>query len=73
MAGSPLPAIESEFADVRPATAACNAYDPGVIDAYPTLRLGETLHAVRALPADPDTLILHHGRLRAMVQGSYGD
>ncbi|MEU6552746.1 phosphotransferase family protein [Streptomyces sp. NPDC046915] len=25
------------------------------------------------LPADPDTLILHHGSLRAMVQGSYGD
>ncbi|MEV7732477.1 phosphotransferase family protein [Streptomyces sp. NPDC088921] len=26
-----------------------------------------------ALPADPDTLILHHGSLRAMVQGSYWD
>lgn len=25
------------------------------------------------LPADPDTLILHHGSLRAMVQGSYWD
>ncbi|WP_234358433.1 hypothetical protein [Streptomyces sp. NRRL B-24085] len=25
-----------------------------------------------AVPADPDTLILHHGGLRAMVQGSYG-
>ncbi|AZQ33381.1 phosphotransferase family protein [Streptomyces cyaneochromogenes] len=24
-----------------------------------------------AVPADPDTLILHHGSLRAMVQGSY--
>ncbi|MFI2123197.1 hypothetical protein ACH45E_18775 [Streptomyces sp. NPDC020299] len=24
-------------------------------------------------PAGPDTLILHHGILRAMVQGSYGD
>ncbi|WP_374202044.1 hypothetical protein [Streptomyces sp. AC550_RSS872] len=23
--------------------------------------------------ADPDTLILHHGSLRAMVQGSYWD
>ncbi len=26
-----------------------------------------------AVPADPDTLILHHGGLRAMVQGSYRD
>jgi hypothetical protein len=26
-----------------------------------------------ALPADPDTLVLHHGSLRAMVQGSYWD
>jgi aminoglycoside phosphotransferase (APT) family kinase protein len=26
-----------------------------------------------AVPADPDTLILHHDSLRAMVQGSYGD
>ncbi|MFE0510200.1 phosphotransferase family protein [Streptomyces sp. NPDC058964] len=26
-----------------------------------------------AVPADPDTLILHHGSLRAMVQGSYWD
>ncbi|NUP17351.1 MAG: phosphotransferase family protein [Streptomyces sp.] len=25
------------------------------------------------VPADPDTLILHHGSLRAMVQGSYWD
>lgn len=25
------------------------------------------------LPADPDTLILHHGSPRAMVQGSYWD
>ncbi|WP_306984380.1 hypothetical protein [Streptomyces canus] len=25
------------------------------------------------LPADPDTLILHHGSLRAMAQGSYWD
>ncbi|CAM5239234.1 putative protein OS=Streptomyces aurantiogriseus OX=66870 GN=GCM10010251_30050 PE=4 SV=1 [Streptomyces aurantiogriseus] len=24
-----------------------------------------------AVPADPDTLILHHVSLRAMVQGSY--
>jgi hypothetical protein len=26
-----------------------------------------------AVPPDPDTLILHHGSLRAMVQGSYWD
>ncbi len=26
-----------------------------------------------AVPVDPDTLILHHGSLRAMVQGSYWD
>jgi aminoglycoside phosphotransferase (APT) family kinase protein len=26
-----------------------------------------------AVPADPDTLILHHGSMRAMVQGSYWD
>ncbi|MFF4836773.1 phosphotransferase family protein [Streptomyces sp. NPDC001315] len=26
-----------------------------------------------AVPANPDTLILHHGSLRAMVQGSYWD
>ncbi|MEU9333384.1 phosphotransferase family protein [Streptomyces sp. NPDC048290] len=25
-----------------------------------------------AVPADPDTLILHHGTLRAMVEGGYG-
>lgn len=25
------------------------------------------------VPADPDTLILHRGSLRAMVQGSYWD
>ncbi|MGW1954969.1 hypothetical protein ACWCPI_19835 [Streptomyces sp. NPDC001920] len=24
-------------------------------------------------PAGPDTLLLHHGSLRAMVQGSYWD
>ncbi|MFE9021828.1 hypothetical protein ACFYNL_25185 [Streptomyces sp. NPDC007808] len=25
------------------------------------------------VPADPGMLILHHGSLRAMVQGGYGD
>ncbi|MDV9171187.1 phosphotransferase family protein [Streptomyces sp. W16] len=34
--------------------------------AYRQVHFGET-----AVPADPDTLILHHGSLRAMVQGSY--
>ncbi|MFJ8084693.1 phosphotransferase family protein [Streptomyces sp. NPDC096205] len=34
--------------------------------AYRRVHFGEA-----ALPADPDTLILHHGSLRAMVQGSY--
>ncbi|ALV36976.1 phosphotransferase family protein [Streptomyces sp. CdTB01] len=34
--------------------------------AYRQVHFGEA-----ALPADPDTLILHHGTLRAMVQGSY--
>ncbi|WP_043683296.1 phosphotransferase family protein [Streptomyces xylophagus] len=34
--------------------------------AYRQVHFGE-----RAVPADPDTLILHHGSLRAMVQGSY--
>lgn len=29
--------------------------------------------AEAVVPADPDTLILHHGSLRAMVQGSYWD
>ncbi|MFE7273100.1 phosphotransferase family protein [Streptomyces sp. NPDC057623] len=36
--------------------------------AYRQAHFGEV-----AVPADPDTLILHHGRLRAMVQGSYWD
>ncbi|MFF5498836.1 phosphotransferase family protein [Streptomyces aquilus] len=36
--------------------------------AYRQVHFGEV-----AVPADPDTLILHHGSLRAMVQGSYGD
>ncbi|KUN97215.1 phosphotransferase family protein [Streptomyces caeruleatus] len=34
--------------------------------AYRQAHFGEV-----AVPADPDTLILHHGSLRAMVQGSY--
>ncbi|MEV0482501.1 phosphotransferase family protein [Streptomyces sp. NPDC050508] len=34
--------------------------------AYRQVYFGEV-----AVPADPDTLILHHGSLRAMVQGSY--
>jgi len=34
--------------------------------AYRQVHFGEA-----AVPADPDTLILHHGSLRAMVQGSY--
>ncbi|POX56006.1 phosphotransferase family protein [Streptomyces sp. Ru71] len=34
--------------------------------AYRQIHFGE-----RSLPPDPDTLILHHGSLRAMVQGSY--
>ncbi|WOX08235.1 phosphotransferase family protein [Streptomyces sp. N50] len=34
--------------------------------AYRQVHFGEV-----AVPADPDTLILHHGSLRAMVQGSY--
>ncbi|OIJ65577.1 phosphotransferase family protein [Streptomyces mangrovisoli] len=34
--------------------------------AYRQVHFGEI-----AVPADPDTLILHHGTLRAMVQGSY--
>lgn len=34
--------------------------------AYRQVHFGES-----AVPADPDTLILHHGSLRAMVQGSY--
>ncbi|MBG0856802.1 phosphotransferase family protein [Streptomyces spinoverrucosus] len=34
--------------------------------AYRQVYFGEV-----AAPADPDTLILHHGSLRAMVQGSY--
>jgi aminoglycoside phosphotransferase (APT) family kinase protein len=34
--------------------------------AYRQVRFGEV-----AVPADLDTLILHHGSLRAMVQGSY--
>ncbi|MFH0516865.1 phosphotransferase family protein [Streptomyces sp. M41] len=36
--------------------------------AYRQVHFGEV-----AVPADPDTLILHHGSLRAMVQGSYWD
>ncbi|WP_428956025.1 phosphotransferase family protein [Streptomyces sp. cg35] len=36
--------------------------------AYRQVHFGET-----AVPADPDTLILHHGSLRAMVQGDYWD
>ncbi|MFI6015192.1 phosphotransferase family protein [Streptomyces sp. NPDC051243] len=36
--------------------------------AYRQAHFGEV-----AVPADPDTLILHHGSLRAMVQGSYWD
>jgi aminoglycoside phosphotransferase (APT) family kinase protein len=36
--------------------------------AYRQVHFGEV-----AVPADPDTLILHHDSLRAMVQGSYGD
>ncbi|MFD3375867.1 MULTISPECIES: phosphotransferase family protein [unclassified Streptomyces] len=36
--------------------------------AYRQVHFGET-----AVPADPDTLILHHDSLRAMVQGSYGN
>lgn len=36
--------------------------------AYRQVRFGEAV-----VPADPDTLILHHGSLRAMVQGSYWD
>ncbi|XUL86819.1 phosphotransferase family protein [Streptomyces galilaeus] len=36
--------------------------------AYRQVHFGES-----AVPADPDTLILHHGSLRAMVQGSYWD
>ncbi len=36
--------------------------------AYRQAHFGEV-----AVPADPDTLILHHGSLRAMVQGSYRD
>ncbi|WP_030343753.1 phosphotransferase family protein [Streptomyces sp. NRRL S-1022] len=35
--------------------------------AYRRVHFGEA-----AVPADPDTLILHHGSLRAMVQGTYG-
>ncbi|MFI6626768.1 phosphotransferase family protein [Streptomyces sp. NPDC050528] len=34
--------------------------------AYRQVHFGEV-----TVPADPDTLILHHGSLRAMVQGSY--
>ncbi|MGY6021124.1 phosphotransferase family protein [Streptomyces spinosirectus] len=34
--------------------------------AYRQVHFGEA-----SVPADPDTLILHHGSLRAMVQGSY--
>ncbi|MFE7860649.1 phosphotransferase family protein [Streptomyces sp. NPDC057403] len=34
--------------------------------AYRQVHFGEAV-----VPADPDTLILHHGSLRAMVQGSY--
>ncbi|MFG3656451.1 hypothetical protein [Streptomyces sp. NPDC047706] len=41
------------------------ADDPPVpLDDYP-------VHQAPTAPADPDTLILHHGSLRAMVQGSY--
>lgn len=36
--------------------------------AYRQAHFGEV-----AVPADPDMLILHHGSLRAMVQGSYWD
>lgn len=36
--------------------------------AYRQVHFGES-----AVPADPDTLILHHDSLRAMVQGSYGN
>ncbi|MDN3022470.1 phosphotransferase family protein [Streptomyces sp. S.PB5] len=36
--------------------------------AYRQVHFGEAV-----VPADPDTLILHHGSLRAMVQGSYWD
>jgi len=36
--------------------------------AYRQVHFGEVV-----VPADPDTLILHHGSLRAMVQGSYWD
>ncbi|MET7477589.1 phosphotransferase family protein [Streptomyces sp. NPDC005648] len=36
--------------------------------AYRQVHFGEM-----AVPADPDTLILHHGSLRAMVQGGYWD
>ncbi|MFI6877720.1 phosphotransferase family protein [Streptomyces sp. NPDC050400] len=36
--------------------------------AYRQAHFGEV-----SVPADPDTLILHHGSLRAMVQGSYWD
>ncbi|MFJ3420519.1 phosphotransferase family protein [Streptomyces sp. NPDC086082] len=36
--------------------------------AYRQVHFGEA-----AVPADPDTLILHHDSLRAMVQGSYWD
>ncbi|MEV0207299.1 phosphotransferase family protein [Streptomyces sp. NPDC050788] len=36
--------------------------------AYRQVHFGEA-----SVPADPDTLILHHGSLRAMVQGSYWD
>ncbi|MFJ4524332.1 phosphotransferase family protein [Streptomyces sp. NPDC088810] len=35
--------------------------------AYRQVHFGEA-----AVPADPDTLILHHDSLRAMVQGTYG-
>ncbi|WP_405739381.1 phosphotransferase family protein [Streptomyces sp. NBC_00028] len=36
--------------------------------AYRQVHFGEAV-----VPPDPDTLILHHGSLRAMVQGSYWD
>ncbi|MFI1410089.1 phosphotransferase family protein [Streptomyces sp. NPDC020707] len=36
--------------------------------AYRQVHFGES-----DVPADPDTLILHHDSLRAMVQGDYGD
>ncbi|WP_329341441.1 phosphotransferase family protein [Streptomyces sp. NBC_00663] len=36
--------------------------------AYRQVHFGEVV-----VPPDPDTLILHHGSLRAMVQGSYWD